>query len=317
MQSCLGCRNRDLDRDSCGCIPAYLGRWRRPQQPEASSTRQAQRESTVIGTNQTTGPAVPRAERDQRPCPREDSPLTLQGDLAERQTLSPWPRTTAIEYEVQSVFVTPQTRLPVPNKDARLVPRNRCQQPTTLPRPRGPQHRLRTDVTPQPPAHSVGVGQISTTKREARHCSGAAQKSAQRIPGTAPVTGRPLEPFTKMSRTGDRLIQFSIDVAFIVGIAPKTERHPAVNKETLMDQLAENYNRQATSPRSRIRTDQDDILRSDRFQGGWSLAGLDPDPPTAIVGSPRISSALPCSPHHESADKTFRKIYPLFTIFQP
>ena len=96
------------------------------------------------------------------------------------------------------------------------------------------------------------------------------------IPGTASVTGRSLDPFETLSRTGGHLVELSIII--VVNIAPKSESHPTpVSMESFLDQLAEKYNSQTSSQRI--------VANSSESELEWGVEGYVGDPPT--FNSPR------------------------------
>ncbi len=104
---CLG--SNDRDGEACSCIPACLGRWRRHQRPEASSTRGAPREVANTSMIQMTATETVHSESG-RQTPSRDVPVLQAVAPTTSRTISHHQAFPSESTERQAVLLAAATR---------------------------------------------------------------------------------------------------------------------------------------------------------------------------------------------------------------
>lgn len=229
---CLG--SSDRDRECCGCVPACLGRRRRPQRPEAPSIRRAPREVANTSMIQMTAAGTPRSANDQQ---------TPSMDIAAVQAVA----------EGQAVPSAANTRAPRgthhSHNDMTRRQASHLEGSQSLSLGAEPQH-----ITAGRSGHLqvAGRANLRVPSPAGPLPSGPAIEAAiHRVSPASAVAGRASTASSVMPRTGGREFEVRIDAALWIGLS--SEQNNTASLDPFIDELAENYNRATPVQHPRMR----------------------------------------------------------------
>ena len=267
---CLGCN--DQDGEVCGCISACLGRRRRPQRPEALSTRRAPREVANTSMLQLTAIQTARIESGEQTSSRDTAGLQAVRSTTSRGL----PRDQAFPSEPaegQAVLSAAATR------EGRVT------------------HRSQNDSMREQTAHLEGR-QSSASEAETQHIRSGrpqvagrtdlrttspagpvAEAAIHRVSPASAVAERPSRPSLTMPRTGGREFEVCIDALIMIGL--KNIQDLTASIDSFIDELAKNYNRATPVQHPRMR--KSFMHESDEPRNEWicrKTVWNQPNPPT-------------------------------------